>query len=147
MAISCRAASGERNFIERTKFPIFLETILAIEIMQEPQVSLEEKVIPSISKDHFQTWRDPSIFTSIAPELFDRSNETSRVFLVLKSTSHFLPQSTVSRRSDSSSESNNSYCDRADAWYSKKSVGPRMNPWATPVLTGYSCEVFPTKTT
>ena len=147
MAISCRAASGERKFIERTKFPIFLETILATEIMQEPQFSLEEKVNPGISKDDFQTWRDPSIFTSIAPELFDRSNETSWVFLVLKSTSHFLPQSTVSRRSDSSSESNYSYCGRADAWYSKKSVGPRMNPWGTPVLTGYSCEVFPTKTT
>ena len=24
--------------------------------------------------------------------------------------------------------------------YNKKSVGPRMDPWGTPALTGYSCE-------
>ena len=34
----------------------------------------------------------------------------------LKSTSHFLPQSTVSRRSDSSSGTNCSCCYRSDAW-------------------------------
>ena len=28
-----RVASGERNFIEQTKTPIFLEAVLAIEIM------------------------------------------------------------------------------------------------------------------
>ena len=36
-------------------------------------------------------------------------------FPVLKSTSHFLPQSTVSRRSDSSSVANSSCCHRSDA--------------------------------
>ena len=30
---------------------------------------------------------------------------------------------------------------------SRKSVGPRMEPWGTPSLTGYSCEDFPSKTT
>ena len=30
--------------------------------------------------------------------------------------------------------------------YSRKSVGPRMEPW-TPALTGYSYEDFPSRTT
>ena len=30
--------------------------------------------------------------------------------------------------------------------YSRKSVGPRMEPWGTPALTGYSCEDFPSRT-
>ena len=59
---------------------------------------------------------DPFIFTSIAPVLLDWSNETSWVFPTLKSTSNFLPQSAVSRRSDSSSEANSSCCHRSDAW-------------------------------
>ena len=31
--------------------------------------------------------------------------------------------------------------------YSRKSVGPRMDPWGTPALTGYSCGDFPSITT
>ena len=31
--------------------------------------------------------------------------------------------------------------------YSGKSVGPRMKPWRTSVLTGYSCKDFPYRTT
>ena len=31
--------------------------------------------------------------------------------------------------------------------YSRKSVGPRMEPWGTPALTGYSCQAFPSRTT
>ena len=31
--------------------------------------------------------------------------------------------------------------------YSRKSEGPRMEPWGTPTLTGYSCEDFPSRTT
>ena len=31
--------------------------------------------------------------------------------------------------------------------YSSKSVGPRMDPWRTPVLTGYSYKDFPSRTT
>ena len=46
--------------------------------------------------------------------LLDRSKETSRIFPALKSTSHFLPQSTVSRRSDSSSPANARCCQRSD---------------------------------
>ena len=30
--------------------------------------------------------------------------------------------------------------------YSRKSVGPRMEPWGTPALTGYYCEDFPSRT-
>ena len=31
--------------------------------------------------------------------------------------------------------------------YSRKSVGPRMEPWGTPALTRYSCEELPSRTT
>ena len=31
--------------------------------------------------------------------------------------------------------------------YNKKSVGPRMEPWGTSALTGYSCEDSPSRTT
>ena len=46
----------------------------------------------------------------------DRSNKTSRVFPALKLTNHFLPQSTVSCRSDSILEANSSCCHRPDTW-------------------------------
>ena len=39
----CRATSGERNFIEHIKAPIFLEAVLAIEIMWAPKLNFEEK--------------------------------------------------------------------------------------------------------
>ena len=29
--------------------------------------------------------------------------------------------------------------------YSRTSVGPRIEPWETPGLTGYSCEDFPSR--
>ena len=59
------------------KAPIFLEAVLAIEIMHEPQINLQEKVNPSILKDKFSSRTDSSIFTPIAPVLLDQSNETS----------------------------------------------------------------------
>ena len=70
-----KATSGERNFIERIKAPIFLEPILAIEMMQEPRSNLEEKVNPCILKDDFSSRNGPSIFKSVAPVLVDRSNK------------------------------------------------------------------------
>ena len=49
-----RATSGKRNFIEQIRAPIFLEAVLAIQKMYEPQSNLEEKVNPSILKPiHF----------------------------------------------------------------------------------------------
>ena len=63
--------------MERIKTLIFLEALLVIEIVQEPQYNLEEKVNPSILKNDFSSTTDPFIFTSIAPVLLDRSNETS----------------------------------------------------------------------
>ena len=56
-----RATSGERNLIERIKAPIFLEEVLAIEIMLEPLSNLEEKVNARILKDAFSSRIDPSI--------------------------------------------------------------------------------------
>ena len=77
------------------------------------QSILDKKVNSSIFKDDFSS--GPFLFTSIAPELLDQSKETSCVFPALTSTSHFLPQTTVSHRSDSSSEANSSCCHRLDA--------------------------------
>ena len=71
---------------------------------------------PQYLKKWFFPKNGPIIFTSIVPVILDRWNKTSWVFPALKSTSHFLPQSTVSRRSDSSSEANSNFCHRSDAW-------------------------------
>ena len=57
-------------------------------------------------KDNFSSRTDPFTLTSIAPELLDRSSKTSKVFLALKTTSHFLLQFIVPCRSDSDSEAN-----------------------------------------
>ena len=72
-----RATSGERNFTERIKAPIFLDVVLTIEIMQEPQSYLEEKDNLMVFKDDFSSGTGQSIFTSIASVLSDWSNETS----------------------------------------------------------------------
>ena len=55
---------------------IFLEAVLAIKVMQEPQSNLEEKFNPSILKDYISSRTDPSIIKSIAPVLLDWSIET-----------------------------------------------------------------------
>ena len=83
---------------------------------ERAQSNLEEKVNPSIFKDDFSSKRDPSIVTSITPVLLDWSSETIWVFPAMKSTGHSLPQSTVSCRSDWSSEANFSCWDRSNAW-------------------------------
>ena len=60
-----------RKKLQRTiKSPVFLEAVLAIETMQEPQSDLEEKVNPSVLKDDFFSRTDQPILTSIAPVLF-----------------------------------------------------------------------------
>ena len=98
------------------------------------------------------------------------SNETSWVFPAFKSTIHFLPRSTVSHRSDFRSATISSSWHWTDTWshlqrsiinidsnftdniirkviyYSRKSLGPTMEPWGTPALTGYSCEDFLSRT-
>ena len=79
------------------------------------------------SNQHDFVWRTgPSIFTSIAPVLLDLSNETSWLSPALKSTSHFLPQSAVPRRSESSSEANSGCCHRSDAWSQSEQ---RLRTW------------------
>ena len=42
------------------KASIFLEAVLAIDTMQEPQSNLEDKVNPSILKDDYFSKTDPS---------------------------------------------------------------------------------------
>ena len=68
-----RATSGKTNFIERIKAPIFLDAVLAIETMEEPQSNLEEKVNLSILKYYFSSRTDPSIF--ISPILVVATNQ------------------------------------------------------------------------
>ena len=63
--------------IEGIKTPIFLETALAIEIMQEPQSNGKKKNNPSILKYDFSSGTNSCILTSIAPVLLDWSNKTS----------------------------------------------------------------------
>ena len=108
-------ASIPWNFIEQIKAPIFLEAVLAIQIMWEYQSNLKNKVKPSILKDDYYSTTGPSNFPSMSPVLWNYSNKTSWVFPALKSTSHFLAQSTVSCRSDSSSEANSICYHRWDA--------------------------------
>ena len=127
-----------------------------------------EKVNLSIIKDNFSSRTDPSIFTSIATLLLDW------LISALKSTSHFLPKSTLSLRFkfrnqfyllppirclttfrvESSIISIDSNIKKVavtssgrSVIYNRKIVGPRMDPWGTPELTGYSCEDFPSRTT
>ena len=69
------ATSGERNFIERIILLIFLETVKAIEMMQEPQFNLEKKESPSMLNNGFSSKTDPSIITPTAPDLVHQSNK------------------------------------------------------------------------
>ena len=64
-----RATSGEKNFIEKIKAPIYLEAVLARKTMQEPKSNFEQKDKPSILKDYFSSRTDPFNFASIAPVL------------------------------------------------------------------------------
>ena len=57
-----------KNFIERTKAPISLAAVAAMELM------LKEKVNPSILKYNFSSRTKPSIFRSVAPALLEKSN-------------------------------------------------------------------------
>ena len=65
----------ERNFTERIKASIFLEAVLAIEIILKPQSNLEENGISSILSDDFFSKTDPSILPSIGPVFLDRSSK------------------------------------------------------------------------
>ena len=87
-----RVTSGEKNFKEQIKAAIFLELVLAIEIMQEPQSNLEEKVKPSILKDYFFLRADPSIhFHLNSTSVFRLVRQNYLSFPSIKSTSPFLP--------------------------------------------------------
>ena len=77
-----------------------METVLAVEIMLESHSSLVEKDNPSILEDDFSSRTDPSIYTSMAPVLLDWSSKNSWVFLAVKSTDHFVSQSTLIRKSE-----------------------------------------------
>ena len=48
-----RATSGEQSFIDCIKAPVYLETVLAIDIRLEPKSNLEDKFNPCILKDDF----------------------------------------------------------------------------------------------
>ena len=165
-----RATSEKRNFIEPIKASIFLEAVLAIRDGVRVPIQFRWKS----QCQHLKRWfflknRPINFHISTSVIRLDKRNQLSFSNI----TSHFLPQFTVSCRSDSSSEANSSCCHRSDVWshlelravssasiavlqitssgrsliYSRKSVGPRMEPWGTPALTGYSCQNFPSRTT
>ena len=71
-----RKTSGERNFIEQTRAQIFLETILAM-IMLEPRQNLEKKDTPSILKDHFFQGHTHFHFNSTSVVRLVRRNQLS----------------------------------------------------------------------
>ena len=109
-----RETSGERNFIKQISTPNFLEAVLAIETMQGSQSNLEEK-------DNFKTFKG-NFFRNRLIHFHINSTRVMRLvkenklsFPAMKSTSHFLPESTVSHRSNSSSQSNFSCCHKSDA--------------------------------
>ena len=104
-------AVRERNLFTQTLF----HTWAYGRFIREDQFRREEKANPSILKDGFSSKTDPINFTLTEPFLPDRSKETIQLFPALKSRNHFLPQSTESRRSDSSSEANSSCCHKSEA--------------------------------
>ena len=71
--IEIKSNLRKKNFIEQIKAPIFLEAVVAIEIMEDIQSNLDEKDNSSILKDEFSSRTDLSIFTSITPVLLDWS--------------------------------------------------------------------------
>ena len=73
-------------------------------------IKFQEKVNPSILKNDFSSRTDPSIFTSVAPMLFDWLHKTKFTEIYKP-----LPALVQSLRSDSSSEANSSSCHRSDA--------------------------------
>ena len=108
-----RKSSLRKKKLHRTNHTtrIFLKVVL------EHQSVQRRKIVPAYYQITFSGKKDPSIFTPIATELLNRSNKTSWVFPALKSTSHILLQSIVSRKSDSNSEANSCWCQqKSDAW-------------------------------
>ena len=98
-------AVRERNLFTQTLF----HTWVYGRFIREDQFRRKEKANPSILKDGFSSKTDPINFT------FHRTIFTRQLFPALKSRNHFLPQSTESRRSDSSSEVNSSCCHKSEA--------------------------------
>ena len=66
--------------MEQTKVPIFLEAILVIKVMYYPWSNLQQKDNPNVLRYDCFLRTDTSICTSIAPDLFDYSNEKSSSF-------------------------------------------------------------------
>ena len=105
------------NYDHRTnQGPNFLGVSFSNRNNLRAPIQFRRKSQPQHLKISFSSRTDRSLFTSIAPVLLNWSNETRCVFPVLKLTSHFTSQSTVSHRSYSSLEANSSCYDRSDLW-------------------------------
>ena len=98
----------EETFLERNKFSNRNN-------VRSP-MQVRKKDSPGVSKDDFSSRMEPSIFKSIAPVLLAQSNKILPDFSALKSTSYILPESTVSCRSNSSSQTYSSCCHKSDTW-------------------------------
>ena len=74
----------------------------------------------------------PPIFTSVAPVLLEQSNKTSFVFPALKSTSHYLPQSTQSTNQSQVQKSNLVVAKQMTDFYMKRNSGLKcVNPFCS----------------
>ena len=95
--------SGEKNFIERIKAPIFFEAVLATKIMQDPQSILEKRVNSSILKDDFSSRTEPISdmkFQDLSQTLskaLDITSATTRVVQNLLKALALLSDTTVRR--------------------------------------------------
>ena len=94
-----RETSRDRKLIEQITAPLVSGGSFSNRDHVRATIQLRRESQLQHLKRCFSSKTDPSIFTSIAPVLLNRWSETSCVFLALKSTSHFMPQSTVSCRS------------------------------------------------
>ena len=108
-----RVISRERNFIELIKTTIFFEALLRDNVRVSFQNGRESQ------SQHFKILfflkNRPVHFHINSTNVIRLVKQNQLSFPALKSTRHFLLESTVSHRSDLSSETNSSCCHILDA--------------------------------
>ena len=108
-----RPTSGKRNFVERINTQIFLEAVLAISI--RPPIYIKGENQPQHLKRRFFHKNRPILFHINSTGVITLVKQNLLSFSSTEIKSHFLPQSTVSCRTDSRAEVNSNCCHRSDA--------------------------------
>ena len=110
-----RPTSGKRNFIEQIK-----AEFLGYRFSNRDNVRAPIQFRRESQPQHLKRWfllKNRLFHFHISNTSIIRPVKQNQLsFSGLKSTSYFLPQSTVSCRSDSSLEANSSCCYRWDVW-------------------------------